>query len=207
MKDGYATETHLGESLYRLPMTLLMFFPSSERQRLVLMIWSLVSGVVHVVWEGTWSLVAPLLMSHSSQHGWWLYWSLYGRADARYLHADPFIRILELVTGTVVAAMNLWSAHQLWRRRRPRSTMTVVLVASVMEVYGTIMYFGSEMLNHWANVDTHSVLHAWGMFFGLNALWLLFPGWCIYEIVAQMAAPGRGGRRAPEIAGVAPVVT
>ena len=136
--------------------------------------------------------MAPLLTSGATQHGWWLYWTLYGRADARYVHADPFIRILELVTGTVVAAMNLWVAHQLWRRRRPRTAMIVVLIASVMEVYGTIMYFGSEMLNHWANLDTHSVLHTWVMFFGLNVLWLVFPGWCIYEIVATyLAAPDR----------------
>lgn len=39
----------------------------------------------------------------------------------------------------------------------------VLLIASVMEVYGTILCLGSEMLNHWANVDTKSLVHTWVM--------------------------------------------
>jgi len=34
------------------------------------------SGAVHILWEGTWSVVAPLLLSDSSQRGSWLYWTL-----------------------------------------------------------------------------------------------------------------------------------
>lgn len=160
-------------------------FPHNNRQRRVVILWSLVSGTIHAVWEGTWSLVAPLLRSSGAQHGWWLYWTLYGRADARYVHSDPFIRILELVTGTVVAGLNIWVALQFWRRRRQQAATVALLVVSVMEIYGTIMYFGSELMNRWANVDTSSFVHTWLMFFGLNVLWLLFPGWCLYEIIAD----------------------
>jgi thiosulfate reductase cytochrome b subunit len=63
----------------------------------------------------------------------------------------------------------------------------------VMEVDGTLLYFGSEMLNGWRNVDTTSFVHTWLMFFGLNALWLLFPGWCIYELVRHYAGERRVG--------------
>ncbi|MDB4965239.1 MAG: hypothetical protein JWN44_928 [Myxococcales bacterium] len=158
-------------------------FPSTDRQRRIVIIWSLVSGFIHVFWEGAWSVAAPYLQTPAAQHGWRLYWTLYGAADARYVHADPFIRILELVTGTIVAALNVWAAYQVWRRRKMTEAMMALLIVSVMEVYGTMMYFGSEMLNHWANLDTSSFVHTWIMFFGLNALWFLFPGWCIYEIV------------------------
>jgi len=158
-------------------------FPSSERQRRIVIIWSLASAFIHVFWEGAWSVAAPHLQSPEAQRDWRLYWTLYGMADYRYVHADPFIRILELVTGTLVASLNLWAAYQIWRRRKPAVAKMALLVTSVMEVYGTIMYFGSEMLNHWGNIDTSSFVHTWIMFFGLNALWFVFPGWCIYEIV------------------------
>jgi hypothetical protein len=166
-------------------------FPSTARQRSVILWWSLVSGLIHVVWEGAWSVAAPFLQGPAALHGWRLYWTLYGLADHRYLHADPFVRVLELVTGTVVAALNLYVAYHVWKRRQVARAMVALLVASVMEVYGTVMYFGSEMLEGWRNVDTHSFVHTWVMFFGLNAIWFVFPGWCIYDLARHYAAEGR----------------
>ena len=170
-------------------------FPQSERQRRIVILWSLISGFIHIFWEGAWSIAAPYLQTPAARHDWRLYWTLYGVADYRYLHADPFVRILELVTGSLVAGLNVWAAYQIWRRRKRAAAMMALLVASVMEVYGTIMYFGSEMLNHWANVDTASFLHTWVMFFGLNALWFVFPGWCIYEIVGYQLGERRAATR------------
>jgi hypothetical protein len=168
------------------------------RRRHVVIAWSLVSGLVHLLWEGTWSVAAPRLQTLAARHDWRLYWTLYGAADYRYVHADPFVRILELVTGTIVAALNLYVAYNFWKRRRVASAMVMLLIVSVMEVDGTLLYFGSELLNHWANVDTKSFVHTWLMFFGLNALWLAFPGWCIYNLVRHYArsAPLRFARRA-----------
>lgn len=167
-------------------------FPETTLQRRVIIAWSLLSGIIHIVWEGAWSLAAPWLTAASAQHDWRIYWTLYGRADARYVHADPFIRTLELVTGTIVAVLNLWCAYRFWRGRGRGAATLGLFAASVMEVYGTLLYFGSELFNNWANVDTASVVHTWIMFFGLNALWLLFPGWCIYEIiVAQLGVRRR----------------
>ncbi|MGZ3429501.1 MAG: EXPERA domain-containing protein [Polyangia bacterium] len=165
---------------------------SGGRRRLVIA-WSLVSGLIHLLWEGTWSVAAPYLQTPAAQHDWRLLWTLYGAADYRYVHADPFVRILELVTGTLVAALNLGVAYYVWKRRRVAGAMVALLAASIMEVYGTLMYFGSEAINHWANVDTASFVHTWLMFFGLNALWLIFPGWCIYELVRHYASDRRTG--------------
>lgn len=167
-----------------------MLHLTAARRRLFV-VWSLVSGLIHVLWEGTWSLVAPHLQSGAARHGWRLYWTLYGAADYRYVHADPFVRTLELVTGTVVAALNLYVAYCLWRRRQEERALIALLVVSVMEVYGTVMYFGSEYLNRWANVDTASFVHTWIMFFGLNAVWFVFPGWCIFELVRFYAVGAR----------------
>jgi hypothetical protein len=168
-----------------------MELPFTPARRRLIIAWSLVSGLIHVLWEGTWSVAAPWLQSPAARHDWRLLWTLYGAADFRYVHADPFVRILELVTGTVVAALNLYVAHHLWKRRRVERALVALLIVSVMEVYGTALYFGSEMLHHWANVDTGSFVHTWIMFFGLNALWFAFPGWCIYELVRYYTATRR----------------
>jgi cholestenol delta-isomerase len=147
------------------------------------MIWCLISGAIHIIWEGSWSIVAPRLTQ--DQGGWWRFWTLYGRADARYLHADPFIRVLELFTGTVVGVLQLWCGLQFWRRRNLGAATITLLIVSIMELYGTVMYVGSEMLNHWANLDTTSFVHTWIMFVGLNLPWAIFPTWCVYQILTQ----------------------
>ena len=166
-------------------------FPGSRISRRLIIVWSFISGLIHLVWEGTWSVAAPYLQAHAAQHDWRLYWTLDGGADFRYVHADPFVRMLELLTGTVVAALNLFAAYGLWKRRRVPRAMMALFIASVMEVDGTLLYFGSELLNGWRNVDTTSFVHTWLMFFGLNALWLVFPGWCIYELVRHYAGERR----------------
>jgi hypothetical protein len=160
-------------------------FLANDYKRQVVIWWSLISGLVHVLWEGTWSVAAPYLQAPAAQHDWRLYWTLYGFADYRFVHADPFVRSLEFVTGTAVAALNLWASYHVWKRRRVSSAMMALLIASVMEVYGAVLYFGSEYLNAWANVDTTSFVNTWVLFFGLNALWFAFPGWCIYEVVVH----------------------
>ena len=170
---------------------------SSPRQRRVVILWSFISGFIHVAWEGTWSVAAPYLQTPAAQHDWRLYWTLYGLADYRYVHADPFVRILELVTGTIVAALNFYASYHIWKQRQVPKAMMALLVVSVMEVYGTVMYFGSEWLNRWANLDTQSFVHTWVMFVGLNALWFAFPGWCIYALVGHYLGSSASYRAEP----------
>jgi hypothetical protein len=55
-----------------------------------------------------------------------------------------------------------------------------LLVVSIMDVYGALIYFGAEALVHFADIDTTSVVRTWVLFVGLNSLWLIFPGWCLY---------------------------
>ena len=117
----------------------------------------------------------------------WRLWAVYGTADARYLHHDPFVLALELCTGLIASTLNLWVSWHVWRRRRVGAALVALLVVSVMEIYGTVLYFGSELFNRFANVDTSSALHTWLMFVGLNALWLTFPGWCLWELCAPLA--------------------
>lgn len=156
-------------------------------RRRVIIVWSLASGLTHATWELGWCFAAPYLASPAARAGWARLWAIYGRADARYLHGDPFVLALELCTGLVASSLNLWVSWHVWRRRRVAGALVALLVVSVMEAYGTVLYFGSELFNHFANVDTTSAVHTWLMFVGLNALWLTFPGWCIYELCAALA--------------------
>ena len=59
-----------------------------------------------------------------------------------------------------------------------------------MEVYGTLMYLGSEVFTNFANVNTVSFVDTWLKFFAMNLLWVIFPGIFVYESVRYLVAGG-----------------
>lgn len=160
------------------------------RAQRFLIFWLVLSGLTHATWELSWCFVSGWLHGPQASSGWRRIWSLYGVADRRYLHSDPFILILELVTGTICATLNLYVACQL-ARGRTRRALPALLIVSVMEVYGTVMYFGSELFSGFANVNTARFVDTWIKFFGLNVLWLIVPGFCIYEVVLRLQTEAR----------------
>jgi cholestenol delta-isomerase len=163
----------------------------SQRGRLrrTVIVWSLVSGIVHLTWELSWCLVSADLGSPAALQGWRRVWSLYGVADRRYLHADPFILILEVVTATLGGFLNFYVVHQA-RKRRLRHATVALLIVSVMEVYGTVLYLGSELFARFANVNTTSFVDTWLKFFGLNMLWVIWPGIFVFESARYLVKGG-----------------
>jgi hypothetical protein len=129
------------------------------------------------------------LSTPDALHGWRQIWSLYGVADRRYLNADSFIEVLEWVTATVGGFLNFYVVVQAYRRKLQHATVALLLV-SLMEVYGTVMYLGSEWFTNFANVHTASFVDAWLKFFAVNMLWVVFPGIFVYESVRYLVAGG-----------------
>jgi EXPERA (EXPanded EBP superfamily) len=162
---------------------------SSPQLRRVVILWSLISGIVHFTWELSWCIVSSRLARPEALHGWWRIWSIYGIADRRYLNADSFILILEVITATVGGALNFYVVVQAWRGRLQAATVALLIV-SVMEVYGTLMYLGSEVFTRFANVHTASFVDAWLKFFAVNMLWVVFPGVFIFESARFLVAGG-----------------
>ncbi|HEX3855567.1 MAG TPA: emopamil-binding family protein [Polyangiaceae bacterium] len=152
-------------------------------QRRIVIAWSLFAGLA-VLWDFSWCFVFRDL-NHASTHDWRLFWAVYGKADERYLRGDRYLVILEFLTG-LGSLLNFYVVYELLRGTRERACVALFAV-SIMEIYGALIYFGSEALNHFANVDTASFVHTWVMFVGLNSLWLILPSWCIYRLLTQSA--------------------
>ena len=162
---------------------------NAGKLRRAVIVWSLVSGIVHFTWELSWCVVSRHLGTPEALHGWRRIWSVYGVADRRYLDADSFILILEWITATLGGFLNFYVVVQARRRRLMHATVALLIV-SVMEVYGTLMYLGSELFTHFANVHTASFVDAWIKFFAVNMLWVIFPGIFVYESVRYLVAGG-----------------
>ena len=163
-------------------------------QRRIVIAWSLFAGL-GMLWDFSWCFVFRRMQSVGIEHDWRVVWAVYGQADNRYLKGDRYLLVIEFITG-FCSLLNFYVIHQLKRGARARALVALFAV-SIMEVYGAVIYFGSEALNHWANVDTSSFVHTWLMFVGMNSLWLIFPSWCIYEAVVELSG---GNRKRRELA-------
>lgn len=170
---------------------------STGRLRRAVIVWSLVSGIVHFTWELSWCLVSRHLATPEALHGWRRIWSLYGVADRRYLDADSFILVLEWITATVGGFLNFYVVVQAVRRRLQKATLAL-LVVSLMECYGTLLYLGSEFFAGFSHVHTASFVDAWLKFFAVNMLWVVFPGLFVYESLRYLVAGGRSPMLAHE---------
>src|SRR5262249_13755956 len=107
----------------------------------------------------------------------------------RYLNADSFIEILEWITATLGGFLNFYVVVQARRRRLQHATVALLIV-SVMEVYGTLMYLGSELFTNFANVNTASFVDTWLKPLVVNLFWVVFPGIFVYEPVRYLVAGG-----------------
>jgi hypothetical protein len=152
--------------------------------------WTLFSAIA-TGWDLSWCFVHRLLQDDSHLGRWRQLWTLYGDADRRFLRSDPFVVVLEIVTGALVPAISLWIAHAIWKREHRRATVALLFL-STAELYGTVLYFGTELANGMADINTASFTDTVLLFFGLNGLWLIFPAWCIYLSVRELL--GESGR-------------
>ncbi|CAD5983278.1 EXPERA domain-containing protein [Planktothrix agardhii] len=142
-------------------------------------IWLLVSGIAHVTWELSWCFVHPYLHNVTAEDTWaWIWWA-YGVADRRYLVSEPSTVILEWVTATVGGPLTLYAAY-LQRKSTMQKASIFILIASLMDLYGAFLYFGTEILDGFYYIDTEQFVNFWIKFLGLNSLWVFFSILCIY---------------------------
>jgi len=108
---------------------------------------------------------------------WWAY---IDGGDARY--ASNSGQLITLESLTVIVGVLGFSA--LWLRHRSSGknpTATLILMATaVAHIYGTFMYFGSEALDGFPNVDTTSFVDYVLKFWILNGIWLVMPWTVLY---------------------------
>ena len=157
-----------------------------------------------VLWEGTWSVAAPYLQSPAAQP------RLAPLLDALRHRRLP-LRARRSVRahpraghGNVVAALNLYAAvsgcgsapHRRARSWRCSSS-------SVMEVYGTVLYFGSEMLAPLAQRRHRELRAHLGHVLRAQRALARLPGWCSGSSSATTRARGAAAswrRRRPRSA-------
>eukprot|EP00003_Mantamonas_plastica_P019227 TRINITY_DN314_c0_g3_i1.p2 TRINITY_DN314_c0_g3~~TRINITY_DN314_c0_g3_i1.p2 ORF type:complete len:183 (+),score=57.16 TRINITY_DN314_c0_g3_i1:462-1010(+) len=112
---------------------------------------------------------------------WHSCWVEYGHADGRYLISDSFVLSMETVTAVVDGPLCILAGYFL---ATGSSWLHVTqLTVSLFQIYGDILYFGTEWLDNFSHVDQSHWLYTMVYFLFLNGLWILIPGMLVIQSV------------------------
>jgi len=152
---------------------------SSRAQKFVFW-WCVLSGLVHLTWELGFCLMHKQMVTGMNNPAWMIPWTAYAVADTRYMFSDPFIVALEWLTVVTVTPMNFYVAVQIRKLTQQRKAALVLVVFSVMEVYGAVMYFLVEHRHGWSHTVPGSFVEFWIKVVATNGIWLVLPTICLY---------------------------
>ncbi|XP_077014300.1 emopamil-binding protein-like isoform X1 [Tamandua tetradactyla] len=111
---------------------------------------------------------------HSDQSG-----KEYGKADARWLHFDPNIVCLEILTVVLDGSLALLLIYAIVKEKYYRHFIQITLC--VCELYGGWMTFSPEWLIGSPNLNTSNWLYFWVYMVLFNSVWVLVPGLLLWQ--------------------------
>lgn len=153
-----------------------------QGQQRALAIWLLISGLIHLIVEGTFALQRHFYRNADPTMYLLELWKLYANADSRYATADAFTVTMETFTAFVVGSACLASVHGLLAHAAWR--WTVILILSTCQLYGTILYFATYWFDG-GDFTRPEPIFFWFFFIFMNAIWLVLPAWAIWYSAAQ----------------------
>ncbi|XP_075448064.1 emopamil-binding protein-like [Ascaphus truei] len=162
---GYALAQHLGGKC-----------SGSDRWVLV---WLFYDAIVHFTLEGPFvylSLVGTVAKSDSIIAS---LWKEYGKADTRWLHSDPTIVSLEILTVVLDGLLALLLIYAIIKDKYYRHFIQITLC--VCELYGGWMTFCPDWLNGSPNLNTSNWLYLWVYLVFFNGIWVVIPGLLLWQ--------------------------
>jgi len=154
--------------------------PRFESLQGMVMIWFGITFTTHLTWELAWVLLRERIIAAPDEIWSYPWWAYIDGGDARYASDSGQLITLESLTALVgvLGFSALWLRH---RSSGQNPTATLMLMATaVAHIYGTSMYFGSETLDGFPNVDTTSFVDCVLKFWILNGIWLAMPWAVLY---------------------------
>ncbi|KAK4997849.1 hypothetical protein LTR66_002809 [Elasticomyces elasticus] len=160
--------------------------PQMRGSEMVTIMWFVLSGTIHLFFEGYYSLNQAHMGGLQTLFG--QLWKEYAFSDSRYLTQNAFVLCMETVTAFVwgplcfVVAAMITVEHPL---RHPLQSLV-----SIGQIYGDVLYYATSMFDHYMLGTTYSrpeAYYFWGYYFLMNFFWIVFPGILLYNSFSAIA--------------------
>ncbi len=149
--------------------------PGLRKGELTTIMWFVLSGSIHLFFEGYYAANYATLGSKQTLIG--QMWKEYAFSDSRYLTRNSFVLCMETMTavcwgpGCIAVAVLIVLRHPL---RFP-----LQLIVSVGQFYGDALYYATSFFDHYVAGVTYTrpeAFYFWFYFVLMNLFWLVIPG-------------------------------
>lgn len=148
--------------------------PTLTNLELLTIMWFVLSGSIHIFFEGYYVRHFFDLASHQTFIG--QMWKEYAFSDSRYLTQNAFVLCMEAITATCWGPACLLVAALVVLRHPLR--LPLQMLVSLGQLYGDVLYYGTAGFEHLVNGVSFSrpeALYFWFYFVFMNAIWIVVP--------------------------------
>ncbi|XP_077988099.1 emopamil-binding protein-like [Glandiceps talaboti] len=143
------------------------------------LVWLFYDAIVHFTLEGPFVYLSLVGTVDKSDTYIAMLWKEYGKADSRWLHSDPTVVSLEILTVGLTGPLALLLAYAVVKNKYYRHFVQITLC--VCELYGGWMTFCPEWLVGSPSLDTGNPLYLWCYLIFFNGLWVVIPIALLYQ--------------------------
>ncbi|GAU89374.1 hypothetical protein RvY_01929 [Ramazzottius varieornatus] len=150
-----------------------------------ILFWLWYDAFTHLLMEGPFVWISLVETVDTSQNLLAILWKEYGLADTRWLHSDPTIVSLEILTVVLDSGLALLLVYAIVKSRSYRHFVQIVLC--VCELYGGWMTFAPEWLTGNVSLNpNNNALHLWLYLTFFNGVWVVIPLLLLYHSWSEM---------------------
>ncbi|MBN3303535.1 emopamil-binding protein-like [Amia ocellicauda] len=144
-----------------------------------ILVWLIYDAIVHFTLEGPFVYLSLVGTVATSDSIFAELWKEYGKADERWLHSDPTIVSLELLTVIVDGFLALVLVYAIVKDKYYRHFVQITLC--VCELYGGWMTFCPDWLVGSPNLNTSNWLYLWVYLAFFNGIWVIVPAMLLWQ--------------------------
>lgn len=137
-------------------------------------VWFVLTGVIHVVFEGYWVYSHDLIGEKQDILG--QMWKEYALSDSRYMTSNSFVLAAETLSATGIGPLSLVTAWLVASRSSYRYQCQALV--STLHIYSDVLYYATSMQDYYHKEITHcrpEPFYFYVYYVGMNAVWIVVP--------------------------------
>ena len=149
--------------------------PKLKNGELLTIMWFVLSGAIHIFFEGYYTMNFATLGSKQTWIG--QMWKEYAFSDSRYLTNDSFVLCMETITAVLWGPGCMVIAAMIMLRHPMRFPLQCIV--SVGQIYGDALYYATCYFTHYTTGVSYSrpeAYYFWFYFVFMNFIWIVIPG-------------------------------
>ncbi|KAK4631293.1 3-beta-hydroxysteroid-Delta(8),Delta(7)-isomerase [Fulvia fulva] len=154
--------------------------PTLSKGELLTIMWFVLSGAIHIFFEGYYAANYATLGSKQTLLG--QMWKEYAFSDSRYLTKNSFVLCVESITALFWGPGSLLVAGLVVARHPMRYPLQMLV--SMGQFYGDVLYYATSFFDHYTAGISYSrpeAFYFWFYFILMNFFWIIIPGYLMYQ--------------------------